>query len=227
MKTNDFDECRVLGEKWEAPICEKLCHFFFDLQSKALSFAEFPEMQRSGIDAIIMQRDDIEVDTKIRSKETHRYYNKDICIEEEDGIPGNDGQRPDESIHGHPGWHFKLMGRAEESDWNTVPLAIFCWETLTGRNLEPVGYILPYTQGWCEWWQENRHRFLLYLAKSYRRGHTWYTRSRYPFVGELSLHNFITKFNPRSAIGSFSGQKKLCEYDKSIEMKEDRKYAFQ
>ncbi|GAG74040.1 unnamed protein product [marine sediment metagenome] len=165
-------------------------------------------MQKNGIDGLIRNKMTAP-DVKVRSKECHYYYNVDIGIEERTLM--ND--QYDENT-GKPGWHYKIINQLlNQKTREKSPVLAYCWENENGTNLEPIGYLIPFTYDFYEWYENNKHLFPTNLAfTKTEMGTSWWTKNRYVPITSFPP-GFIIKFNPKVSMAFYTNQSKVESFD--------------
>ena len=145
------------------------------------------------------------VDVKVRRKESHQYYNKDIAFEERTLM---EERYTDDT--GKPGWYYKIRDLyLNQQNTDKCPVIAYCWENENESNLEPIGYLIPFTKDFYEWYEDNKHKYP--TPRAYTKteiGNYWWTKNRV-----IPIHTFpdgfIVKFNPKVCLSYFTQQSKL------------------
>lgn len=204
MKINNFEENLAFGEKYETPVIEKLKNFLFAIQAERISYADFPNMQKNGVDGLIRNKMTIP-DIKVRSKDCHCFYNVDVGIEERTFMTSLD-----DSKTGVPGWYYKIINELlKQKDSEKSPVLVYCWENERGTNLEPIGYLIPFNYQFYEWYEEKKNIFPIKIAYTKTKiGTSWWTQNRYIPITSFP-DRFIVKFNPKISIEFFTEQQKI------------------
>lgn len=197
LKINNFEENIEFGEKYEDKFKKKLEKIFMILQIDSIRFADNPELQKAGIDLKIFSEQS-NIDVKVRSKFANNYcYNKDILLEEKTSIKNKTNLNS-----GRPGWLYTIKNG----------LVAYCWENIHGTNLESIGYFLIINDSFRDWFEKNKHLFLIpnFSVSKDELGRYWYTQNRIIPIGSYPK-NYILKFNPKLTLDYFTEQTKLLE----------------
>jgi len=211
MNVNQWETCLELGNKYEGPIRTRIEEFLMGLMAKNISYNEHPLLQKNGID-ILTKKEYASFDLKVRSKEKHNFYNKDICFEERTSM---DSKWDVES--GTDGWFRKkyqeYILEKNNGGHNKNHVIVYLWETKTGLNVEPIGYIIPLTPELFKWYEQIKYQYDSRPAfTKTETGSTWWTLNRYIPVERIPS-KFLFKFDPRICLVDPSKQQTLFEAD--------------
>jgi hypothetical protein len=211
MKLNVWEDNLSFGNRFENHVSEKIKELWYDVQAKNISFDVNPELQKIGVDELFIKKT-VTVDVKVRSRNCHKYYNEDIGIEEITGITENEF-RNNINPTGSPGWYYKIKKQYKTNSLLSTPIVSYCWESETKNQLEPIGYLIIFSDKLFDWYEQKR---LLYSnfkpAKSINQetNSIWYTWSRYIPINCFPKGT-LKKFNPKICLTDFSKQTKLIK----------------
>jgi hypothetical protein len=212
MNVNHWKECLELGNKYEGPIRERIEHFIMSLVAKNISYEKHPILQKNGID-ILTKKEYASFDLKVRSKEKHMYYNKDIGFEERTSM-----ETKWDIKSGTDGWFRKkyqeYVLEKNNGGHKRDHIIVYIWETKTGHNVEPIGYIIPLTPELFKWYEKIKYDYdsKPAFSKDDKSGEYWWTLNRYIPIEKIPS-NFLFKFNPRICLIDKTKQKTLFRSD--------------
>jgi hypothetical protein len=150
---HDFQERLEDGVSWEDRLRPKLKEQIMALNVEQISFDEEPEKQLNGVDQVLTQTTELNIDVKVRD---HQYYGDDVLIETASVVEG-----------GKDGWVYN----------DATDIIAYCWENQDGTNLCD-GVLILLNDKFVQWFDSMSEQFRTVECKSYDKGQTWTTRSK-------------------------------------------------
>jgi len=169
---HDFRECLQDGVEWEERLKPKLKEQIMAINVKQISFDEDPAKQLSGIDQVLTQATDLNIDVKVRD---HEYYGDDVLLETvsvvEEGIPG---------------WFWEA-----DSD-----LVVWVYPNKAKTNLHKTGYLMPLTDGLRDWVDQKAEEFRYIQTQTTGRYGEYHTGCRLVPIDDFP-DEYLVEFDPR------------------------------
>jgi len=168
---HDFRECLQDGVEWEERLKPKLKEQIMAINVEQISFDEDPEKQLSGIDQVLTQATDLNIDVKVRD---HQYYGDDVLIETVSVVEED-----------KDGWVYN----------DATDIIAYCWENKPGTNLCD-GVLILHNDEFVEWFDAMSRQFRTVRTQSYDKGRTWTTESEIVEINDIPDGFIYQGFDP-------------------------------
>jgi len=181
---HDFRECLQDGVEWEERLKPKLKEQIMAINVKQISFDEDPAKQLSGIDQVLTQATDLNIDVKVRD---HEYYGDDVLLETVSVVEEDED-----------GWVYN----------DATDIIAYCWENKPGTNLCD-GVLILHNDEFVAWFDSMSRRFKTVRAQSYDNGRTWTTESKIVKINDIPDGFIYRGFDPELPQQKETGQEEL------------------
>ena len=178
IRTNKWQTCLENGEKWEEKLLEKISNVLQVLSVKRIDYFINPELQKQGFDGYVFCKEP-KIEIKTRKYSAYKY--KDILLETKSIIERN-----------IPGWFYTTK----------ADIVAYVWENDSRTNLID-GYLIFMSTKLREWFENNKQKFKVKIAKSESLGETWKTEN-YAIPINMFPKGTIYRFNPNLDLGKQS-----------------------
>jgi len=168
---HDFDECLQDGVEWERRLKPKLKEQIMALSVEQISFDENPEKQLNGIDQVLTQDSELNIDVKVRD---NQYYGDDVLIETVSVVE-----------KGKDGWVYN----------DATDIIAYCWKNQAGKNLCD-GVLLLLNEAFVEWFDAMSHKFRTVQTGSGDGDRTWTTESKIVPISDIPSGFIYKEFDP-------------------------------
>jgi len=183
---HDFDSCLEEGVEWEERLKPKLKEQIMSFNVEQISFDKNPDRQLSGIDHVLTQDTDVNIDVKVRDNE---YYGDDILIETVSVVEKQ-----------KDGWVYN-----DETD-----IIAYCWKNQPGTNLCD-GVLLLLNDDFVRWFDAMSGRFRTVQCESYVEDRSWSTRSKIVKIDDIPDGFIYKDFSPELPRAKETPQQNLTD----------------
>lgn len=176
-ETFSWDETLEMGTSREPEVSRKLQQILTQAKIRNVSFADDPETQLNGIDAV-MARDNVTWDTKTQRHDHYRTGN--LPFETISVVEAN-----------KPGWFYT----------SDADIIVWVYETKSESDatLMPRGYFLLHDENIVEWFNERLSEFRKFTSKTTSSNSEWTTLGRLVPIEDIP-DSHICEFNPRGIV---------------------------
>lgn len=182
----DFDEQLAFGEEWERRVSERLNSLLKSISVENISFDENPELQLSGVDAVL-KRENPQFDVKTQS-------HKHIAT---GNLPIETWSKFEQST---PGWFY-----TSESD-----IVVWVYPNKAHTNLYRKGYFMMLGEGIRGWFNDRHDRY-----RSIEVQNTgWMTKCRLVPIEDFP-DEYLVEFDPRIPTDRDTPQSDLSKWSES------------
>jgi len=183
---HDFSSCLEEGVEWEERLKPKLKEQIMSFNVEQISFDKNPDRQLSGIDHVLTQDTDVNIDVKVRDNE---YYGDDILIETVSVVEKQ-----------KDGWVYN-----DETD-----IIAYCWKNQPGTNLCD-GVLLLLNDDFVRWFDAMSERFRTVQCESYVKDRSWSTRSKIVKIDDIPDGFIYKDFSPELPRAKETPQQNLTD----------------
>jgi len=183
---HNFESCLEEGTEWEERVKPKLKEQIMTLNVEQISFDENPDQQLSGIDHVLTQKTDINIDVKVRD---NKYYGDDILVETLSVVEEE-----------KDGWVYN-----DETD-----IIAYCWKNQPGTNLRD-GILVLLNDKFVQWFDAMLEQFRTVQCESHDGGRTWTTQSEIVKIDDIPDGFVYKEFNPELPQVKETSQQELSE----------------
>jgi hypothetical protein len=171
-KAFDFDEQLSFGKEWEERFSRELEDLLLSVSVQNIDYDENPDLQRAGIDSILQQKSPtIQIKTQ-----SHEYAHSS-------NLPFETMSVEEESV---PGWIYT----------ETADLIVWVFPNKPATNFYKQGYLMPFTDGLVEWFNERVDEFYRKRVPNTGRYGDYYTAVRLVPIADIP-DEFLARFDPR------------------------------
>lgn len=183
---HNFESCLEEGTEWEERVKPKLKEQIMTLNVEQISFDENPDQQLSGIDHVLTQNTDINIDVKVRD---NKYYGDDILVETLSVVEEE-----------KDGWVYN-----DETD-----IIAYCWKNQPGTNLRD-GVLVLLNDKFVQWFDAMSEQFRTVQCESHDGDRTWTTQSEIVKIDDIPDGFVYKEFNPGLPQTKETSQRELTE----------------
>jgi len=183
---HNFESCLEEGTEWEERVKPKLKEQIMTLNVEQISFDENPDQQLNGIDHVLTQNTDINIDVKVRD---NKYYGDDILVETLSVVEEE-----------KDGWVYN-----DETD-----IIAYCWKNQPGTNLRD-GILVLLNDKFVQWFDAMLEQFRTVQCESHDGDRTWTTQSEIVKIDDIPDGFVYKEFNPGLPQAKETSQQELTE----------------
>jgi len=185
---HNFESCLEEGVEWEERVKPRLKEQIMALNVEQITFDESPKKQLSGIDQVLTQDTQINIDVKVRD---NKYYGDDVLIETVSVVEKE-----------KDGWVYN-----DETD-----IIAYCWKNQADTNLCD-GVLILLNDEFVEWFDAMSDKFKTIHSKSYDQDRTWTTQSKIVEINDIPDGFIYAEFNPELPQRKETPQHQLEDFD--------------